>query len=527
MAKSASTSPSPASAPPQAAHLYKGTHWDFATIDQIYAAVEKIALGELGLDVYPNQIEVITAEQMLDAYSSGGMPLFYRHWSFGKHFARDEVLYRKGFQGLAYEIVINSNPCISYIMEENSATMQTLVIAHAAFGHNHFFKNNYVFKQWTDADGILDYLAFAKSFIAQCEDCYGEAAVERVLDAAHALQSHGVHRFPRKRMPDLRTEQKRERERREHGEQLFNDLWRTVPVKAKKAPNADELQRRRALLGLPEENLLYFLEKTAPRLQGWQREILRIVRLIGQYFYPQRQTKMMNEGCATYVHHRIMNRLHTQGLIDDGAFMEFLHTHTNVVFQPTFNDPRYSGINPYALGFAMMEDIERIVRQPTEEDRAWFPDIAGTGDAMAVLRDVWANFRDESFVSQYLSPTLIRQLRLFHVRDDEDEAELRVEAIHDERGYRRIRRALSRHYDLAYRDPVIQIVDVDLAGDRKLILQHRVTNGILLEETGAEAVIQHLADLWSYDVVLVEVDDQDDDVLSEHAAKARPVFGGR
>ena len=117
----------------------------------------------LGLDVYPNQIEVITAEQMLDAYSSVGMPLFYKHWSFGKHFAYQEASYRKGLMGLAYEIVINSSPCISYLMEENTATMQTLVIAHAAFGHNHFFKNNYLFKQWTDADGILDYLEFAKT----------------------------------------------------------------------------------------------------------------------------------------------------------------------------------------------------------------------------------------------------------------------------------------------------------------------------------------------------------------------------
>ncbi len=158
---------------------------------------------EFGLDVYPNQIEIITAEQMLDAYSSVGMPLFYKHWSFGKQFAHHEARYRKGMRGLAYEIVINSNPCISYIMEENTATMQTLVIAHAAFGHNHFFKNNYLFKQWTDADGILQYLDFAKGFIADCEERYGQVAVERLLDAAHSLMSHGVHRYPRKRKPDL------------------------------------------------------------------------------------------------------------------------------------------------------------------------------------------------------------------------------------------------------------------------------------------------------------------------------------
>ena len=225
---------------------------------------------------------------MLDAYSSIGMPLFYKHWSFGKHFARNEAMYRAGMQGLAYEIVINSNPCISYIMEENTATMQTLVIAHAAFGHNHFFKNNYVFKQWTDADGILDYLEFARGYIAHCEERYGEAQVERLLDAAHALMSHGVHRYPRPRVGrSALGGTARASERRVHEERVFNDLWRTVPAKDAEKEDKSIEERRRALLQLPQENVLYFLEKTAPRLQPWQREILRIVRIIAQYFYPQ------------------------------------------------------------------------------------------------------------------------------------------------------------------------------------------------------------------------------------------------
>ena len=170
--------------------LFTGNDWSYDTIQRIHDAVSEIALGELGLDIYPNQIEVITTEQMLDAYASTGMPIFYQHWSFGKHFSQHELMYRKGMMGLAYEIVINSSPCISYIMEGNTATMQTLVIAHAAFGHNHFFKNNHTFKDFTDASGILDYLKFAKSFIASCEEQYGESAVERLIDAAHALQSH-------------------------------------------------------------------------------------------------------------------------------------------------------------------------------------------------------------------------------------------------------------------------------------------------------------------------------------------------
>ena len=502
--------------------LFEGADWDFSTIQRCDDAIGEIGLKELGLNIYPNQIEVISTEQMLDAYSSIGMPLFYKHWSFGKQFARNETLYRAGMQGLAYEIVINSNPCISYIMEENTATMQALVIAHAAYGHNHFFKNNYVFKQWTDADGILDYLEFARDFVMKCEEQHGAMEVERLLDAAHALMNHGIHKYPRRRTTDLRTEEKRERERREHDERVFNDLWRTVPGKDLGRHDPTALERRRALLELPQENILYFLEKTAPRLRPWQREILRVVRIIAQYFYPQSQTKMMNEGCATYVHYQIMNRLHDTGQISEGALIEFLRSHTNVVFQPDFNDRRYSGFNPYALGFAMMKDIERICHEPTEEDRQWFKDIAGCGDHMNVLRDVWANYRDESFVLQYLSPRLVRHFGMFHVTDNADDPHLKVEAIHDERGYRNIKRALARHYDPAYFTPDIQVVDVNLAGDRKLIVQHRATNRVRLEEKDARMVLQHIADLWGYDVVMTEVDPATEAVLKDHKAQARP-----
>ncbi len=485
--------------------LFRDRDWDFDTLRRIHDAVQEIAVGELGLDVYTSRIEVITAEQMLDAYASTGMPLFYKHWSFGKHFAQHEAVYRQGLMGLAYEIVINSDPCLCYVMEENTATMQALVIAHAAFGHNHFFKTNYLFRQWTDADGILDYLEFARGYIARCEERYGHATVERLLDAAHALMSHGVHRYPRKRHPDLRSEERRERERRQHQEQIYNDLWRTIPTK-EQAPGRVSEERRRALLELPQENILYFLEKTAPRLQPWQREVLRIVRHVAQYFYPQRQTKVMNEGCATYCHYRIMTRLHEQGRISDGSYLEFLQSHTNVIRQPEFDDRQFGGWNPYALGFAMMQDIERICANPTDEDREWFPAFAGHGDPMATLRDVWSNYRDESFIAQFLSPRLIRQFRMFHLADDADDPELRIDAIHNERGFRRVRRTLARQYDVAWTDPDVQVIDVDLAGDRRLLLQHNVVNGLFLEEADARRVLQHLADLWGYNVTLREVD---------------------
>ena len=170
-------------------HLdFAGNEWTFDLLREIDTQVHEIAVNKYKLDIFPNQIEVISAEQMLDAYSSGAMPVMYPHWSYGKSFSVNEHLYDTGQQNLAYEVVINSNPCISYLMEENTMTMQTLVIAHACYGHNSFFKGNYLFRQWTQADAIIDYLVFAKKYVMECEEKYGFDAVEEVLDAAHAIQ---------------------------------------------------------------------------------------------------------------------------------------------------------------------------------------------------------------------------------------------------------------------------------------------------------------------------------------------------
>jgi stage V sporulation protein R len=395
--------------------------------------------------------------------------------------------------------------------------MQALVIAHAAFGHNHFFRNNYLFREWTEPSAILDYLEFARGYIARCEDRYGIPAVERILDAAHGLSQHGVRPHTNARPLDLKAEQKRERERRDYAEHAFNDLWRTVPVT--NAPRgADPEAERQRRLGLPEDNLLYFIEKSSPTLQPWEREIIRIVRLVAQYFYPQPQVKMMNEGCATWVHQRIMTRLHETGQIDDAAFMEVLHSTTNVTTQPGFDHPGGGSFNPYALGYAIMCDIERICTAPTEEDRQWFPDIAGNADPLGTLRHAWANYRDESFLLQFLSPAVIRRFHMFRLRDDAAEPTLLVDAIHDEAGYREIRRSLARAYDPGETDANIQVVDVDLAGDRRLLLQHRTRPGHLLYPRDAKATLRHLAALWGYEVRLQEIDDTTGSVLLTHNA---------
>ena len=502
--------------------LFTSSDWSFGDLDRVYEAIKEIAEGEMNLDFYPNQIEVISSEQMLDAYSSIGMPLMYQHWSFGKHFLHESNLYRRGRMGLAYELVINSNPCITYLMEENTMALQTLVIAHASFGHNHFFKNNYLFQQWTDAGAILAYMEFAKSYIARCEERYGPSAVEGVLDAAHALMPQAVFRYRRRPRLSVEREQARIRERLEHEERTFSDLWRTLPqsadASAPREPDSDPGERQQSI-DYPEENLLYFLEKYSPVLKPWQREILRIVRVIAQYFYPQRQTKVMNEGCATFVHYTIMNSLYDKGRISEGTMLEVLQNHSNVVFQPGFDDPRYGGLNPYTLGFNMMRDIQRICLEPTAEDRDWFPEFAGNGDWCSTLLDAWASHRDESFIRQFLSPALIRDMRLFSLREEATDPYYEVTAIHDERGYERVRSRLADSYDVGMTQPDIQAVDADLKGDRKLRLRHTVHNGGTLVEETRNETLRYVQRLWGHEVSLVGIDGTNDKTLYEVSTK--------
>ena len=413
--------------------LPEQSEWTFDLIEEAHEEIRRVARN-FGLDTYPNQLEIITAEQMMDAYTSVGMPVSYNHWSFGKHFMATEKSYKRGQMGLAYEIVINSDPCIAYLMEENSLTMQALVIAHAAYGHNSFFKGNYLFRTWTDADAIIDYMVFAKNYIADCEQRHGSEAVELLLDSCHALQNYGVDRYKRPAKLSLVKEAARQKEREAYLQTQVNDLWRTLPRREEIA--VDEGPQR--FPAEPQENLLYFFEKYAPLLEPWQREIVRIIRKISQYFYPQRQTQVMNEGWATFWHYTILNQLYDEGVVGDGFMMEFLQSHTNVVFQPPVGSPYYSGINPYALGFGMMRDIRRICEEPTEEDRFWFPDIAGS-NWRETLDFAMRNFKDESFIAQYLSPKMIRDFHLFAVLDDDKEDKLKVSAIHDESGYGDVR----------------------------------------------------------------------------------------
>lgn len=491
--------------------IYKsGDDWTEEILARAWEEIEIIAKEELRSTYYKPQIEIVTAKQMLDAYTSVGMPIYYKHWSYGKEFVYSEKAYKAGRMGLAYEMVINSDPCIAYLMEENNANVQTMVMAHASVGHSAVFKNNYIFKQHTDASAIIDYLKFAKDYVKKCEEKYGADEVEHVLDACHALSIYGVDKYKKPKRLNSAQEEAKALERFERELDDYDPVWEKVGKKKKPGVDVIETQDIEPFPE-PHENILYFIEKNAPHLPGWKREIIRIVRKLSQYFSPQRQTKVLNEGWASFCHYYIMNRLYEKGLIDAGSMLEFYSLHAGVIAQPKFGS-----FNPYKLGFSIFMDIKRLaeggewvvkdgqrVWSPiTEEDKKWFPDIINT-DWVETTRYAMENFKDETFILQYLSPKVARDLQMFAFNDPDALAEeYIITEISNERGFRELRRKLGKSYALENIIPDIQITAVDYKGTRKLIMEHFVKDGKPLHVEDAKKVLQYTADLWEYSAVL-------------------------
>lgn len=487
--------------------------WSEQKLNDVWQEIALIAKEEMELDpdkdLYPNVFEIVSSEQMIDNYASVGLPVMYSHWSFGKEFLKTKKGYDAGRQGLAFEIVINSNPCISSLMEDNDMTMQAMVMAHAGVGHNAVFKNNECFKQWTNAGSIVDYMVFARNYINQCEQRYGADEVEAVLDAAHTLAPHAVDKFKRKHRPFM-SEEARLQKLLEEDDRKQREMDIILKRTSFNGPQEINKENEEEFFLEEEENLMYFIMKKSPSLERWKREILRIVYKINQYFYPQSQTKNLNEGFASFSHYYIMTRLEEKGILSSDAYISFLHHHSSVIYQPPYNSRHYSGINPYAIGFAIFQDIKRICENPTAEDREWFPNLIGRKWQDAV-KEAAFEYRDDGFISQFLSPKVIRDLKLFNVnlnyeakQKDKDTKGLAafVTEIHDDVGYRSIRALLAKSMERINYVPQIKVVGANLSGDRKLKLKYVPYEGRALHVADAHAVSDAIDYLWGYAVEL-------------------------
>jgi stage V sporulation protein R len=451
-------------------------NWDLKDLEYWDDAIRE-RVAEFGLDCYPQEFEVCDHGQMLGYMAYHGMPAHYPHWSFGKTYEKTKTMYDHGVTGLPYEMVINSNPCLAYLMRDNSLCLQILTIAHV-YGHNDFFKNNFTFRTATRADQTLaQFKTRADRVRSYTEDpSIGEERVEALLDAAHALSLNCRRNFAIRKLS--REEQ---RERRIEAAQPPVDPFERVH----RRPEFKEPDLRKVPLE-PEEDILLFIRDHNPHLANWERDLLTIVHEEAQYFIPQIETKIMNEGWASYWHHKIMNSLD----LPQDIHLEFLVRHNQVIC------PHPGSINPYHVGFKVWGEIERRFDDPRpDEIEAYGRPTKSGRDKIFEVRE---SDRDASFLRRFLSESLMRELDLFQFEPRGDN--LVVTKVADEDSWRQVKETLIRTVGMSAQ-PVIRIVDADYGSNRALFVRHE-HDGRDLHIGYAEKTLGHLHRLWGHRVLL-------------------------
>lgn len=400
---------------------------------------------QVGLDCYDQHFEIVSYEDMLCYEAYIGMPAHYPHWSYGKSYDRQKSFYRYNLTGLPYEMVINSDPCIAYLMRDNTLLLQILTIAHV-YGHNDFFKNNRLFKRDTQADLTVEMFKNHANRVREYNNdpSIGAEKVERILDAAHALRFQ-VTRCGAAKQPDKK--------------QLAKEVGEAVPERL-------------------QEDLLAFIAERG-RLAEWEIDLINIVRDESIYFIPQMETKIMNEGWASYWHYQLLNRL---GL-PQGLHLEFLQRH-NLVIRP--NEGR---INPYFVGFKIFEYLAKQ---------------QGGGEKLFTVRAIE---RDQSFLRQYLNQELCEELHLFNYAITGDD--IVVDEVADDEGWKKIRDAFANSVGLGS-IPVIRPLSVEKG---TLVLEH-CYDGRELELNYAKETLKYVTELWGAKVELKTKLDNKEKVLT-------------
>ena len=445
-------------------------YWDAKIREQVDA---------LGLDCYPQEFELCNHNDMLAYMAYSGIPSHYPHWSYGKSFEKLKTLYEYGMSGLPYEMVINSDPALAYLMRDNSLCLHVLTIAHV-YGHNDFFKNNFTFKSTRAEFTIGTFKAHATRVRTYMEDpSIGADRVENILDAAHALALQRRRNLAvRKLSPD------EEREQLLGNAQPAHDPFKSVH----RRPDYVEPNLQRVPLS-PEPDLLLFIRDHNPYLANWERDLLTIVDEEAHYFIPQIETKIMNEGWASWIHREILNAIE----LPQELHLEFLVRHNQVV------RPTPGGINPYHLGLKIWTDLKRRFDEPTREEIRDHGQPVKSG--MAKLLEVRETDRDQSFLRRFLTEDLMREMDLFEYEPKGDD--LVVSKVADEQGWRAVKEQLIRSVGMGG-IPVIRIEDADFGHKRTLYLTHD-HDGRDLQLENAEKTLAYVYRLWGREAVIETV----------------------
>ncbi len=415
-----------------------------------------------GFDPFPVNFEVVPATIMYE-FGAYGLPGRFSHWTRGKAFYRMKTSYDFGLSKI-YELVINTNPSYAFLLENNSVLENTFVAAHV-FGHTHFFKHNAYFAH--TARNMVDRVSASAERIRQYEFDHGRIEVERFLDAVLAIEEH-VDYFTRIK-PDSRDPQ-------EPSKPLstpYDDLWDMEQRRKERV--TEERPATRKIPAEPTKDLLLFMAEHAPHLEDWQRDILLIVREEMLYFVPQMQTKIMNEGFASIAHSRIMRDMD----LDEGDFMRFATLHTGVLA------PSRTHLNPYHLGFTILEDIERRWNTPTAEQIAHG---MRPNQGWEKIMEVVETENDVSFLRNHLTEELVKELDLYLYRKEGEEY------VIVEKDWRKVRDGIvAQMTNFGY--PYLVIDDADYHRNSELYIKH-LFEGQEMDLSYAEKTLHYVYQIW-------------------------------
>ncbi len=438
-------------------------------LERSIGEITEIAKG-FGLDFYPMRYEICPPD-IIYTFGAYGMPTRFSHWSFGKTFNRMKMQYDLGLSKI-YELVINSNPCYAFLLDGNSLVQNKLIVAHV-LAHCDFFKNNARFSA-TNRDMVESMSATAER-IRQYEIDYGADEVETFLDAVLAIQEHvdpGIvkpHGLDKRRY--MQWQQKQEKEKPRRPASPYDDLWsldeRNSEPKEREQPKSAEAKK---FPPQPEKDLLWFVQEFSPVLEDWQRDVMSMLREEMLYFWPQIETKIMNEGWATFWHQRIMRELP----LTSEETIEYAKLNSAVV------QPSRSSLNPYYLGLKIFEDIEK----------RW------GRERMFDIREMDS---DPSFLRNYLTKELTDELDLYVFEKKGPEwtiTDKTWEHIRDQLVYSRVNGGF----------PYLVVTDGDWQRSGELYLAHRY-EGIELDLKYVERTMPYVARLWGKPVHLETIVD--------------------
>ncbi|MBS8262887.1 stage V sporulation protein R [Mesobacillus boroniphilus] len=437
---------------------------DQKSLEYAISEITEIAKG-FGLDFYPMRYEICPAE-IIYTFGAYGMPTRFSHWSFGKQFHKMKLHYDLGLSKI-YELVINSNPCYAFLLDSNSLIQNKLIVAHV-LAHCDFFKNNIRFQN-TKRD-MVESMAATAERIRKYEIQHGKQKVESFLDAVLAIEEHIDPSLMRPKLA-WSMEDETEDDEPMSAATPYDDLWN---LDAKKE-EPKERNKKKKFPPRPEKDLLLFIESYSRELEDWQRDILTMMREEMLYFWPQLETKIMNEGWASYWHQRILREMD----LTSGESIEFAKLNAGVV------QPSKTGINPYYLGIKIFEDIEERYNNPTEEmkRRGVLP---GSGrEKMFEVREIES---DISFLRNYLTKDLVMREDMYLFQKQGREYKVVDKAWEQVRD-----QLVSMRVNGGF--PYLTVTNGDYLQNGELYITHSF-EGIELDIKYLEKVLPYIHQLW-------------------------------